>query len=107
MCWRNARFVAVADGRNDRGIERVAGFCPVSPSPFAPLDVIHRWWRCAYHRLMAWIPPGSRNAIERDCRRLFSTEVKAIWSRESNADLFLGTGIRLGNTHYYLGFRVA
>jgi hypothetical protein len=105
--WRNARFVSVADDRNDRGIERVEGFCPVGPSPFAPLDVIHRWWRRAYHRLMAWIPPGSRYAIERDCRRLFF----------HRGGSYLVEGIKCrfaarnwdppGDTYYYLGFRVA
>jgi len=28
----------------------------------AALTVIRRW-RCAYHRLMAWIPPGSGEVV--------------------------------------------
>ncbi len=53
--------VSVAGGRFDREIERFEGLCPVVKAPWcASLLIIHRWWRFAYHRLMAWIPPVSR-----------------------------------------------
>ena len=38
-----------------------------SVNPFcASLLIIHRWWRFAYHRLMAWIPPGSLCGLRPD-----------------------------------------
>ena len=55
-----------ADGGFDSEIERFEGFCPVAPSPFATLSMIHRWWRFAYHRLMARIPPGLRYGMRRE-----------------------------------------
>jgi hypothetical protein len=48
-----------ANGLDPSGIEEGDGRFIYPTGGGAALTVIRRW-RCAYHRLMAWIPPGSK-----------------------------------------------